>query len=165
MIWLFSIILIVLSLLGIINTLISPISKIAVLIFMYAIGGIILTYLDFYYLGLTYIIVYVGAIAIIFLFVVMMIIDRNFIQQQSFLSIYFVILFLGLILPEIIDVNSNILMYLQTDWYIYYNYFTDIHLLSKILFNGYFLFILIIGIILWTILIGILDLNVGDKSL
>jgi NADH-ubiquinone oxidoreductase chain 6 len=69
------------------NTFLSPFAKIAILILMYILGGIILTYLDFYYLGLTYIIVYVGAIAIIFIFVIMMLDSNVYQSKQSFFHI------------------------------------------------------------------------------
>ena len=69
------------------NTYLSPFAKIAILILMYILGGIILTYLDYYYLGLTYIIVYVGAIAIIFIFVIMMLDSNIYESKQSFFFI------------------------------------------------------------------------------
>lgn len=68
----------------------------AILIIMYLLGGILLTYLDFYYLGLTYIIIYVGAIAIIFLFIIMMIEVQNTVKQQSFFLYYLLIFILSL---------------------------------------------------------------------
>ncbi len=68
----------ILSLLGLISGQIvvsarNPIHRIAYLILVFQIGAFVLTLLDFYFLGLTYIIVYVGAIAILFLFVIMMV--------------------------------------------------------------------------------------------
>lgn len=62
---------IVLSLL--VLTVLNPIHKVAYLCALFLNGAFIFLSLDFYFLGLTYIIVYVGAIAIIFLFVIMMI--------------------------------------------------------------------------------------------
>lgn len=50
----------------------QPITRLALLITVFIMSAFILIMLDFYFLGLTYIIVYVGAIAILFLFVIMM---------------------------------------------------------------------------------------------
>jgi hypothetical protein len=47
--WFFAFLLIALSFLGMMNTFLSPFAKIAILILMYILGGIILTYLDLYY--------------------------------------------------------------------------------------------------------------------
>lgn len=51
----------------------NPIYRLCMLIIVYQIGSFMYTIMDFYFLGLTYIIVYVGAIAIQFQFVIMMI--------------------------------------------------------------------------------------------
>lgn len=51
---------------------ISPLHKIFILILLYLLGSLLMLLLDNYYIGLTYIIIYVGAIAILFLFVLMM---------------------------------------------------------------------------------------------
>ena len=51
----------------------NAIHRVALLIVVLLCGAFIFLILDYYFLGLTYIIVYVGAIAILFLFVIMMI--------------------------------------------------------------------------------------------
>nr|NP_150308.1 NADH dehydrogenase subunit 6 [Spizellomyces punctatus]AAK84237.1 NADH dehydrogenase subunit 6 [Spizellomyces punctatus] len=51
----------------------NPIHRIAFLILVFLSGSFLMIILDFYFLGLTYIIVYVGAIMILFLFVIMMV--------------------------------------------------------------------------------------------
>jgi NADH-ubiquinone oxidoreductase chain 6 len=45
---------------------ISPIQKIFILILLYILGSLIMIILENNYIGLTYIIIYVGAIAILF---------------------------------------------------------------------------------------------------
>jgi NADH-ubiquinone oxidoreductase chain 6 len=50
----------------------QPITRLALLITVFIMSALALIVLDFYFLGLTYVIVYVGAIAILFLFVIMM---------------------------------------------------------------------------------------------
>lgn len=51
----------------------NPIHRIGYLILVFMIGAFIFMLLDFYFLGQVYIIVYVGAIAILFLFIIMMV--------------------------------------------------------------------------------------------
>lgn len=50
----------------------QPITRLVLLIMIFIKSAILFLLLDYYFLGLTYIIVYVGAIAILFLFVIMM---------------------------------------------------------------------------------------------
>jgi NADH-ubiquinone oxidoreductase chain 6 len=50
----------------------QPITRLALLIKIFIKSAFLFLLLDYYFLGLTYIIVYVGAIAILFLFVIMM---------------------------------------------------------------------------------------------
>jgi NADH:ubiquinone oxidoreductase subunit 6 (subunit J) len=47
-------------------------NKIIILILLYLFSSFLFILLDNYFLGLTYIIIYIGAIAILFLFVIMM---------------------------------------------------------------------------------------------
>lgn len=62
---------------------INPIHRTALLIIVFMAGAFMYTQLDFYFLGLTYIIVYVGAIAILFLFVIMMVNASEVIYDKS----------------------------------------------------------------------------------
>lgn len=64
----------------------NPIYKIIYLILLFFFGSSLFLILDFYFLGLTYFIVYIGAITILFLFVIMMvqltITDNNLIDNN-----------------------------------------------------------------------------------
>ena len=64
----------------------TPAIRLAILISIYVLTSFYFISLDFYFLGLTYIIVYVGAIAILFLFVIMLLnqslLPLNSIQPQ-----------------------------------------------------------------------------------
>lgn len=65
MIWLLVCLVALLSSLFVISTA-NPIGRLVLLIVLYLAGSFLYSLLDFYFLGLTYIIVYVGAIAILF---------------------------------------------------------------------------------------------------
>ena len=64
----------------------NPIYKIIYLILLFFFGSSLFLILDFYFLGLTYFIVYIGAITILFLFVIMMvqltITDKNLLDNN-----------------------------------------------------------------------------------
>lgn len=81
-------------------------------------------------------------------------------KQQSFLfsSYSFIILILSLSY-FLIRFTYSIFINFESNWFNFYIILTDIHLLGKILLNGYFLIIFFLGIILWTVLIGILSFN------
>nr|YP_009659065.1 NADH dehydrogenase subunit 6 [Chytriomyces confervae]QCQ69063.1 NADH dehydrogenase subunit 6 [Chytriomyces confervae] len=71
-IWCSIAILALLSCIFVVST-IDPVNRLVSLIGTYLAGSLLYAILDYYFLSLTYIIVYVGAIAILFLFVIMMI--------------------------------------------------------------------------------------------
>ena len=50
----------------------NPVHRIALLVLLFLVGSLLYIVLDYYFLGLTYIIVYCGAIAILFVFVIML---------------------------------------------------------------------------------------------
>jgi NADH:ubiquinone oxidoreductase subunit 6 (subunit J) len=143
------------------NTFLSPFAKIALLILMYILGGIILTYLDFYYLGLTYIIVYVGAIAIIFIFVIMMLDSTVYNSKQSYLFIIAILFFIHL---TQFTPNNNILIPFTPDYFFFTFHLDDLYVLSRYLFSFLPLSIFIIGCIILSVLIGVLGLGRQEKE-
>lgn len=148
------ILLIYLSLLILID--ISPMQKIFILILLYILGSLIMIILDNYYIGLTYIIIYVGAIAILFQFVIMMM-NIQSISSSKYNNL--LLFLLPLLLPYLLNNDSMILNYLNINWMYSYVKLYTINLVSILLYSGQYIYIFIIGIILWTILIGILGLG------
>lgn len=61
----------------------SPINSVIFLVLVYLAGGSIFLLLDQYFIGLTLVIVYVGAIAILFLFTIFMVNVRLTVQKTS----------------------------------------------------------------------------------
>jgi NADH-ubiquinone oxidoreductase chain 6 len=144
----------------------SDLTRVIYLILLYTLGGIYLAYLDLYYVGLTYIIVYVGAIAILFLFILMIIQTDSTVQLSSFLSVSLPSVTIGMGLGFIflwlswVPEGDMIRIMYESNWY-KYSYGTclsDIHNLSILLMGTYNLILLLLGIILWIILIGIIGL-------
>ena len=131
----------------------------ALLILLYFFGGLTLTYLDLYFLGLTYIIVYVGAIAILFIFLIMLVLDTNQTPTSGPLAVgvIFAPVTFGLIyftLPN----HTDLLIHIP-NWYTSFLTLTDISSIANIFFNGYPFVIVLIALLLWVVLIGLLDLT------
>lgn len=61
----------------------SPINSVIFLVVVYLAGGAIFLLLDQYFIGLTLVIVYVGAIAILFLFTIFMVNVRLTVQKTT----------------------------------------------------------------------------------
>lgn len=143
----------------IINILISNIlSSLFWLILLYFFNSLILIFFGFEFLGFMAIIIYIGAISILFIFILMMFETSfkiiNLIQLKDifyFWCLNNIILILGLII-----FNSNFLI-LKDFLFIHYNLLN----LSLILFSlkGYGIIVLIIGFILLFILCGLIFLT------
>lgn len=143
------------------------------------------TILDFYFLGQTYIIVYVGAIAIQFQFVIMMIpIDLNVNNNTKTSSILssFTFQFIVFLVPlfiqaisQIYDLHDNtfkssstlqsyldpslsidVFTYFYPSWSTVYISFIDLHTQANSLYQVYPVSLLLIGIALYATMIGII---------
>ena len=138
----------------------GPIYNIITQIFIFLCASFIYIQMDFYFIGQTYIIVYVGAIAILFLFVIMMIdlqpIKNDPLKQGLIIGIQ---CFIGLIFN-----NSNtefIYTYYNSDWYIIWDHIFDIKAIGRIQYIGYPLALIQQGIALWGVMIGIISITNG----
>jgi len=167
MFFLFSIFLIFCSF-GVISS-INPIHSILFLVCVFIFSSVLLFCLEIEFLGLSFILIYVGAIAILFLFVVMMldlkINDKLFNRLQYDSATYFLIffLFLELALP-ISSLNSftENLYYSNFDWINWLSHietFTNIQAVGQVLYSYYFIFLLLAGFILFVSIIGSLMLT------
>ena len=142
---------------------ISPMNKILILIFIYLFSSFILLILDNYFLGLTYIIVYIGAIAILFLFVIMMMnlqdnLNLNLNRNRNRKLLLLLILLL-LLLTTTLTLDKNILEYQNINWYYNYIKLYDINIITLLFMNHYNIILILIGLLLWIILIGILNIS------
>lgn len=147
----------------------SPIRKLILFTLIITLVSFFFLFLDFYFIGLTYLIVYIGAITILFLFVLMMI-DLHSLpiikdslnmatKSVSITNLGRIILILLLTLISIDQFNSNELINSSIiDWSNDWNMYTDINLLSISIYKTYPLMILITGLILLILLIGIINI-------
>jgi len=66
----------------------NPIYVIVLLIIIFLLGSLLLLFFQYQYFALLYIVVYVGAILVLFLFVIMMLEIRQLNIQQSFFTFF-----------------------------------------------------------------------------
>lgn len=154
----------------------DPIQKLIALISLFIFSSFIFIILNFFFLGLTYLIVYIGAIAILFLFVIMMVPLDNWATEKLDYSgptlrgvdsnkwvnylYYFLIFLLASALAYSFRLvyleNDMIFTYFNVNWSDAVQSYTDIHVLAELLYIKWPLIIVLISYILWLILIGVL---------
>lgn len=158
--------------LKILITSVDYMTKLALLIKIFFMSGFIYLILDLRFLGLTYIIVYVGAISILFLFVIKMTqagrSPKLLNKKENSLRIDFLLIFLSKIFLGLYNKNHLFLNYKPNDYIFHFfqsSYSsefltkTDIESFGFILYLGKPLIIVLIGVLLWCILIGILRIS------
>lgn len=152
----------------------SPISSVFYLIVAFLNSSILLFIINTEFLGLMFIIIYVGAVAVLFLFVIMMLNIKS--QETSFNEINYIHVFLFCLVFSVFVLlyfqnflnNSNSLIdYLSLPFaqlnlkytYLYYDNLNNIDVLGQVLYNYYLPCFLIVGIILLTGLLGAIVLT------
>lgn len=151
----------------------DPIKKLLSLIALFLFSTFLFLLFNFFFLGLTYLIVYIGAIAILFLFVIMMVPLDNMLPNQKqidwnnkFKFLYYITIFilaslLAYAYKYISFENNMIFLYYTVSWSDAVYTFTDIQVLANLLFIKWPLIIVLISYILWLILIGVLWVTLG----
>lgn len=188
--WLYEAFLILIGLCGVLVIVSrSPINSVLFLCGVYLAGGGIFLLLDHYFLGLTLIIVYVGAIAILFLFTIFMINVRLTLQLGSFasplaavllligFSIYF-IFFADLSFSQDLSVFSSIFNSTDTsslatsstwennlrsiyaaDWSHLLGRPSDLTMLANMIFYAYPLALILVGFLLLVVMVAIIKIH------
>ncbi len=145
------------------------------LIITFVCSAVFIWILNSNFFALVYIIIYVGAIAVLFLFVIMMLEIKiiNIKRFYDFKNLGEIFLFLILsFFPFILSfwfskniITDNVLIF-EEDFSIAFDLNLDLHALGQILFNNYTFCILIGGLILLVAILGavILTLNISNKQ-
>ena len=141
-----------------------------ILTFLGVSGLLFLSELDF--LPLMFIIIYVGAIAVLFLFVVMMLdikiteSDKNYLKYfpvGSFLGLAFLGEILFIVFDSFESNPQRFIMY--SDWSDVVYSITNVQVLGQVLYTTYFLYFLIAGLILLVAMLGAIVLTLTfDKK-
>jgi len=154
----------------------NPVHSVLFLILTFISSAGLLFLLEVEFISLIFIVVYVGAIAVLFLFVVMMLDIKISDSKREFLKYFPVGSFLGfaflieifIILTENLDSSpyNQIAGNLYINWLEKVDYSTNIEALGQILYTYYFLYFLIAGIILLIAIIGaiVLTLTFNKKA-
>ena len=166
----------------------SPVESMISLILMFCISGVILFIFNSEFLGLTFIIIYVGAIAVLFLFIIMMLnIKKTFSISDnklllivalailaSFLFICFKFDFFTSSLVFFDKSNANFVLYEENSLdnkylaaefnQLSYDSLTNITVLGQSLFNYYSLCFLLAGLVLLVALVGSVVLTVNFST-
>ncbi len=145
----------------------NPVFSILCLMCIFCLVAIFLILLGIEFLSLLFLVVYVGAISILFLFVIMMI-DLKLLavgtRKKYFLSNFILILTLFLIILFLFKNNFQFIVYIHylnfyfIDWLNLTNFKTDIQQTGYILYNFFYFDFLISGLILFVAMIGCIAL-------
>ena len=151
---------------------VNPIQALLWLVMVFLLAGIVLIELGSEFLAILIFLIYVGAIAVLFLFVIMLLNIRKvelynyyinykpiliFISFIFFLEIFFVI--------WIKNDQQNIIEYMKVD-YLWINslyYTSNIEVIGILLFDVYYYYFFLLSLILLTALLGTLILLVNVK--
>ena len=150
----------------------NPIYSILSLVNCFIISSIILLLLEVEFLALSFVIIYIGAVAILFLFVILMLDLKIFKSSFFFIKHYLIIVFFHTIfffeisrpivsafaLPFPLTKNKLI------DWLFEIETLTNIEAIGQLIYTYYFLFFIIAGFILFLAIIGVLFLIFKPKT-
>lgn len=140
----------------------NPVHRIALLVLLFLVGSLFYILLDYYFLGLTYIIVYCGAIAILFVFVMIVTIT----PLANSLFNYLTIILTGGQFQYQYQFHSQITIInlFIPNWTIEFLSLTDIYTLAIMVYLAYPTSFIIISIALWVVMIGIMKLTLSSTT-
>jgi NADH-quinone oxidoreductase subunit J len=168
----------------------NPVHSVMFLVVVFLSAAGLLFCLEVEFLALSFIIVYVGAIAILFLFVVMMLdikIGDNSLGSFNYgmLGLFFSLLFsIGIILPlfegvsvypypetglfdnmtSFLNITNQSTGYSYISWFNQIDFITNLESIGQILYTYYFVFFLMAGFILFVSMTGALMLTLTLKK-
>lgn len=133
-------------------TFVNPINALLSLISCFALSSLLLCCFNLNFFAIIFILIYIGAISVFFLFIIMFInINKTKIKNKSFYFILFVLVFffikyLFFFVPNNFMLSFDILFYI--------NYLNSIEILALFLYNFSVFFILFIAIFLFIAMLG-----------
>ena len=149
----------------------NPVHSVMFLVLVFLFSAGLLFCLEVEFLALSFIIVYVGAIAVLFLFVVMMLdikVGDNSLGFLNYGPIAYFVTFLFLLEITIPLINivgsfdsvfSSDVNYFYVNWLQEIDYITNINAIGQLLYTYYFVYFLMSGLILYIAMIGALMLT------
>lgn len=159
----------------------NPVHSVLFLIFTFLNSSLIISFLENYFMSLLFLIIYVGAIAVLFLFIIMMINikiktveaknDGSYLLSVFSLGFLFIFSLLVLIDQYQTELDANDIILLNSIGYFieYTDYFKILEssplpeLLGQILYTHYFICFILAGMILLLAMVGSIVLTL-DRS-
>lgn len=144
---------------------INPIHSILLLILLFFESSVVLALFNLEFISILFILIYVGAVAILFLFVIMMLqLKLNDLEVLFFLPFIFSLNFLFSIpfFLSIIPFQYTFISYKASDFFCFKNIeetFTEIFILGQTIYNYAILCFLLAGILLLVALLGSIVLS------
>lgn len=147
----------------------NPLHAIILLTLIFLLTSILLFCLNAEFLALSFVIIYAGAIAILFLFIIMMLNIKNdnktvpFLKYTAIISLIFSYVFPRWFFIPLnnsfieFDFFSNI-SYSWLNWFDEIEFFSNISMIGQVLYTHYFIYFLIAGFILFVGILGSLSL-------
>ena len=144
----------------------NPVHSVLCLILAFFNAAIILFLFDVEFLGIVFIIIYVGAIAILFLFVVMMLNVK--VYSFDLTNYYFVLIFLFAIfcIQIFILISKTFLHFeisIKTPFFLF-DSLTNLNIIGQVLYNYYTSCFLLSGLVLLVAMIGAISLTLNFTS-
>lgn len=140
-------------------------------------GAALLFFFKAEYLGIVYIVVYVGAIAVLFLFVVMMLDFKTgssiydyrteyFISSLLFLLLFFIYFYSFFFKTFFVYYNGSFFKssYVYKSWINFLEPVSDISTIGYIIYTHYFLLFLICGLLLFLAMLGAIVLTLYKRE-
>lgn len=153
----------------------NPVHSVFFLVLVFLTSAFLLFLLEIEFISLLFVLVYVGAIAVLFLFVVMMLDIKITKYEKDFLMYIPLGSFLGIIffLEVFLTLQESFISWdmhesreIYTNWLLSVDNLTNIEVLGQLLYTYYFFYFLIAGIILLLAMVGaiVLTLNFTQKA-
>lgn len=153
----------------------NPVHSVFFLVLVFLTSAFLLFLLEIEFISLLFVLVYVGAIAVLFLFVVMMLDIKITKSEKDFLVYLPMGSFLGVIffLEVFLTLQENFVSFLPmasqeiyTNWLISIDSLSNIEVLGQLLYTYYFFYFLVAGIILLVAMVGaiVLTLSFTQKA-
>ena len=147
----------------------NPIHSILFLVCVFLLSSILLFCLEVEFLGLSFVLIYVGAIAILFLFVVMMLNIAVEEARSEYFSMFFVI---GIILlcefvflvPNMNPTPNSLELPAYVDWSLVMQPVTNMEMFGNFLFTHGFPYFILSGFILFVSMIGAIVLTLHRQE-
>lgn len=152
----------------------NPVHSVLFLILAFVNSTALLLLCKIEFISIILVIIYVGAIAVLFLFVVMMldinIVNQSFKDKLVYFPISFFIFFM--FLSEILMLKhttkdiyqNNDLLFNRNDWLNSFDFISNTETISQVLYTYYFIYFLIAGIILLIALLGAVSLTLRKNK-